>query len=133
MTGGGAFIAVVDDDGSVREAVPNLVRALGHACSAFSSAEDFLASASVHSTDCLVLDISMPGMSGIELQEELRRRDHQIPIVFITAHADDELRTRLRDSGAVECLSKPFSGSALQAAIALALNGHSSVREAPAP
>jgi FixJ family two-component response regulator len=121
MTSARALIAVVDDDESVRESLPDLIREFGHEAVAFSSAEDFLASDRLPLTRCLVADIAMPGMSGIELQTELNRRKREIPIVFITAHGDEDIRARLRQRGAVECLLKPFSDTALQDALTLAL------------
>jgi FixJ family two-component response regulator len=112
-----AFIAVVDDDESVRESLPDLLREFGHEAGAFSSAEEFLASGCVVRTTCLVLDVAMPGMSGLDLQRELGRRGQGIPIIFITAHADEATRLQLRERGAVECLLKPFSDRALQEAL----------------
>src|SRR5215475_667586 len=103
------LVSVVDDDLSVRESLPDLLQEVGFAARAFSSAEEFLASDCVGHTRCLVLDIAMPGMSGPELQRELRRRRQEIPIVFITALQDGTLRPRMLESGAVECLFKPFS------------------------
>ena len=116
-----ALVSVVDDDESVRESLPDLLRQLGFAAEAFSSAEAFLASDVVSETSCLLLDITMPGMSGPDLQQELRRRRLQIPIVFITAHGDRTVRLRLLARGAVECLFKPFSEAALLHAIEAAL------------
>jgi len=116
-----SLVSVVDDDESVRESLPALLRAFGFSAEAFSSAEEFLASAFVGQTRCLILDIAMPGMSGPALQEELSRRRHAIPIVFITAHGDDTVRPRLLAMGAVECLFKPFSGTALREAVNTAL------------
>jgi FixJ family two-component response regulator len=110
-------VSVVDDDESVRESLPDLLREFGYAVQAFSSAEQFLASEYLDQTRCLILDIAMPGMSGIDLQRELTRRQHEIPIVFITAHGDDSVRPRLLEHGAVECLSKPFSDAALLRAL----------------
>jgi FixJ family two-component response regulator len=115
------FVAVVDDDESVRESLPDLLREFGFAAEAFSSAEAFLASDAVGRTGCLILDVAMPGMSGPDLQRELRRRGQEIPIVFITAHRDETVRPRLLERGAVECLFKPFSDSALLAALNTAL------------
>jgi FixJ family two-component response regulator len=112
-----AFIAVVDDDESVRESLPDLLREFGYEAEAFSSAEDFLASDRLIQTKCLILDIAMPGMSGLDLQEELIRRQHRIPLVFITAHGDEAMRVRLRERGAIECLLKPFSDTALLQAL----------------
>ena len=115
------LVSVVDDDESVRESLPDLLRQFGFASQAFSSAEAFLASEVVGETSCLILDIAMPGMSGPELQQELIRRGLEIPIVFITAHADSTVRPRLLARGAVECLSKPFSEAALLDALNAAL------------
>jgi FixJ family two-component response regulator len=108
-----AYIAVVDDDESVRESLPDLIRIFGHEAEAFSSAEEFLASSGVDLAKCLVLDIAMPGMSGIELQRELTRLGRRIPIVFITAHGDEQICQRLRKIGTVECLLKPFTDTTL--------------------
>ena len=115
------LISVVDDDESVRESLPDLLREFGFAAQAFSSAEEFLASDWVGQTGCLVLDVSMPGMSGPDLQQELTRRQQEIPIVFITAHRDETVRPRLLQRGAVECLFKPFSETALLEALNAAL------------
>ena len=116
-----SLVSVVDDDESVRESLPHLLRKFGFAAEAFSSAEEFLASEFVGQTRCLILDIAMPGMSGPALQEELSRRQQAIPIVFITAHGDDAIRPRVLEAGAVECLFKPFSATALRAAVDTAL------------
>jgi FixJ family two-component response regulator len=111
------LISVVDDDESVRESLPDLLRECGFAAEAFSSAEEFLASDLLGKTQCLVLDIAMPGMTGPDLQQELARRRQEIPIIFITAHADETVRPRMLELGAVECLSKPFSETALLEAL----------------
>ena len=117
-----SLVAVVDDDESVRESLPDLLRQLGFAARAFSSAEAFLASDSLDQTSCLILDIVMPGgMSGPELQRELARRRRRIPIVFITANDDEATRPRLIKEGAVECLFKPFGEKALVSALSTAL------------
>jgi FixJ family two-component response regulator len=121
MTGNPSLVSVVDDDESVRESLPDLLRQFGFAAEAFSSAEAFLASDVVSETSCLLLDIAMPGMSGPDLQQELKRRRHTIPIVFITANGDRTLRLSLLTRGAVECLVKPFSETALLDAITAAL------------
>jgi len=107
------LVSVVDDDESVRESLPDLLRELGYLVRAFSSAEEFLASDCVGATRCLILDIAMPSMSGPDLQRELTLRAREIPIVFITAQADETLRPRSLEQGAVECLFKPFSDTAL--------------------
>jgi len=116
-----SLVAVVDDDESVRESLPDLLRELGFAARAFSSAEEYLASGAIGRTKCLILDVAMPGMSGPDLQQELKRRRRAIPIVFITAHQDETVRPRLLAQGAVECLFKPFSETALLAALDTAL------------
>jgi FixJ family two-component response regulator len=116
------LVSVVDDDESVRESLPDLLREFGFAAQAFASAEEFLASDRLNQTQCLILDVAMPGMSGPELQRELTLRRQQIPIVFITAHGDDSVRPGLLERGAVECLFKPFSDTALRAALDAALS-----------
>ena len=117
----GSLVSIVDDDESVRESLPELVREFGFEAHAFSSAEAFLASDDVGRTSCLILDVAMPGMSGPDLQQELARRTQQIPIVFITAQSDASIRRRLLEAGAVECLFKPFSESELCDAVKTAL------------
>ena len=121
MTDRRSLVSIVDDDESVRESLPDLLQQFGFAVKAFSSAEAFLASDAVSETNCLVLDIAMPGMSGPELQQELTHRRHKIPIVFITASGDRTLRTRLLAQGAADCLFKPFSEAALLGALRTAL------------
>lgn len=111
------LVSVVDDDESVRESLPDLLRELGFAVQAFSSAEEFLTSDYVDQTGCLILDIAMPGMTGPDLQRELKLRQQEIPIVFITAHRDETVRPRALQQGAVECLFKPFSEKALLEAL----------------
>ena len=117
----GALVSIVDDDESVRESLPDLLRQFGFATEAFSSAEAFLASKAVDRADCLILDVAMPGMSGPDLQRELLRRQLTIPIVFITAQSDEETRARVLAQGAVACLLKPFSQAALLQALNVAL------------
>jgi FixJ family two-component response regulator len=114
---GRSLVAVVDDDESMRESLPDLLHEFGYAVQAFASAEEFLGTGDLLRTGCLVLDIAMPGMSGPELQRELQRRGRMIPVVFITAAGDESLRPRLLEQGAVDCLFKPFSDTALLAAI----------------
>jgi FixJ family two-component response regulator len=116
-----SLVSVVDDDESVRESLPDLLREFGFAAEAFPSAEAFLASDAVGETSCLLLDIAMPGMSGPDLQQELTRRRQTIPIVFITANGDRTVRPSLLARGAVECLVKPFSEAALLDAVTAAL------------
>ena len=116
-----SLVSVVDDDESVRDSLPDLLRQLGFAAQAFSSANAFLESEFVSETSCLILDIAMPGMSGLELQRELASRRQDIPTIFITASGDKTLRPRLLADGAVECLFKPFSDVALLDALNVAL------------
>jgi FixJ family two-component response regulator len=115
------LVSIVDDDESVRESLPDLLKEFGFAAQAFSSAEEFLASESIGGTRCLILDIVMPGMTGPDLQRELKVRRQDIPIVFITARRDRTVRPRMLEEGAVECLFKPFSDTALLAALTTAL------------
>ena len=115
-----ALVSVVDDDESVRESLPDLLKEFGFAVQAFSSAEVFLASKYLKQTKCLILDVAMPGMSGPGLKHELERRGLNIPIVFITAHAD-VLARQNEVKGAAACLVKPFSDTALLDALKKAL------------
>lgn len=115
-------VSVVDDDESVRESLPDLLRELGFAAQAFASAEEFLESAYLSTTRCLLLDVSMPGMSGPALREELLARGYAIPVIFITARLDERSRTEVMARGPVECLFKPFGEEALKAALAGALD-----------
>jgi FixJ family two-component response regulator len=114
-------IAVVDDDESMRESLPHLLKQLGFTVRAFSSPEAFLVSDFFRETDCLLLDIAMPGMSGPQLQAELKRLGSTIPIIFITAQWDESLRQRLLEQGAVDCLLKPFDDTTLLEALDRAL------------
>jgi FixJ family two-component response regulator len=115
------LVTVVDDDQSVRESLPDLLKVLGFAAQAFSSAEEFLASSNIDQTRCLILDVAMPGMTGLDLQRELKLRRQEIPLVFITAQTDGAIRSRVLEQGAVECLLKPFGDIALLDAINTAL------------
>lgn len=115
------LVSIIDDDESVRESLPDLLRELGFEARAFSSPEEFLVSGYAFKTRCLVLDVNMPGMSGPDLQRELKLRQQPIPIVFITAHRDEKERLRLLEQGAAECLFKPFSDTALLLALNAAL------------
>jgi len=121
MTEQRPLVSVVDDDESVRESLPDLLGEFGFAVETFASAEEFLASGRVADSRCLILDIAMPGMSGPDLQRELIQRRQEIPIVFITAHADHSVGARLVEQGAIACLRKPFSDTALRAALDAAL------------
>jgi FixJ family two-component response regulator len=119
-----SLVSVVDDDESVRESLPGLLRVLGFAVQPFKSGEEFLASEHVEDTKCLILDIAMPGMSGFDVQRELKRRKQRIPIVFITGHKDESARLTAVEEGAVACLLKPFSDTALLQAISAAIPMH---------
>ena len=121
MTAIRTLVSVVDDDESIRESLPDLLKELGYAVRAFSSAEDFLASDCVSQTQCLVLDVAMPGMSGPELQLELTHRQMKIPIIFITANRDEPTRLQLIERGATACLLKPFSEDELLGALNAAI------------
>ena len=103
------MITIVDDDAAVREATKGLVRALGYQVSTFASAEEFLDSDRVHDTSCLITDLHMPGLSGIELQHRLIADGHHMPIIFITAYPEDDVRARAMKAGAVCFMAKPYS------------------------
>ena len=115
------LVSVVDDDESVRESLPDLLREFGLAPQVFATPKDFLQSAVIGKTKCLILDIAMPEMSGPELRRELLRRGHDIPTIFITAHSDFASQPDMRE-GAIDCLIKPFSETALLEALKRALN-----------
>ena len=115
------LISVVDDDESVRESLSGLIRSVGFGAKVFASAEEFLTSNRLLDTDCLILDVRMPGMNGLELQRRLAASHTSIPVIFITAHGDEEARARALNGGAVEYLLKPFSEDALLKAIDMAL------------
>ena len=121
-------ISIIDDDESVRAATNRLVRSLGFVALTFSSADDFLRSPHVHDTSCVITDVQMPGMSGMELQSALIASGKDIPIIFITAFPDERVRTRAMEAGAVGFLSKPFKGSTLIQCIDDALNSRSDRR-----
>jgi FixJ family two-component response regulator len=114
-------IGVVDDDASVRESLKGLLRAAGFSVKVFSSAEEFLASGVLEDTACLILDVRMPGMSGFDLQERLKASQLAMPVIFITADGDRNVRTRALADGAVDFLQKPFKEQALLSAIEKAL------------
>jgi FixJ family two-component response regulator len=116
------FIAIVDDDGSMRSALQGLLKAVGLSSQAFESAEDFLGSGHHQETACLIADIRMPGMSGLELQARLNAENCRIPTIFITAHGDEEMRLQAMRAGAVEFLPKPFDDEVLVESVRAALN-----------
>lgn len=114
-------ISIVDDDAAIREALKSLMRSVRFSVDAFASAEEFLASKRVDDTECLILDLYLPGMSGFELQDQLRSQGRLIPIIFITAHADESSRQRALKGGAVDLLGKPVRRDALFKAIQSAI------------
>jgi FixJ family two-component response regulator len=116
------MISIIDDDESVREALWGLVRSVGYAVSTFASAEEFVNSDHLGKADCLILDVAMPGMGGIELQRRLVAGHSPVPVIFITAHEDEEIRAQALRNGAEAFLIKPFSEDALLDAIQGALN-----------
>jgi FixJ family two-component response regulator len=115
------LIAIVDDDESVRDALTSLLHAVGWQAEAFASAEAFLQSGQVHTTACLLLDVRLPGLSGLELQRQLRSSQAQLPIIFLTAHGTEAMRAQTLQAGAVAFFTKPFSDTALLEAIHTAL------------
>jgi FixJ family two-component response regulator len=116
------LIAIVDDDDALRNSLDNLLRSVGFRAQGFSSAEAFLRSNQAHDTECLILDVRMPGMNGLELQRQMVAAHWQIPIIFITSHADDDARARALEGGAVAFLYKPCREDDLLHAIDAALN-----------
>jgi FixJ family two-component response regulator len=115
------LVVIVDDDDSMRSAVQDLLEAVGLPASGFASAEEFLSSGKQHETACLITDIRMPGMSGLDLQAHLNAERCRIPIIFITAHGDEKMRLQARREGAVEFLSKPFDNEVLLDGVRAAL------------
>lgn len=116
------IVAGVDDDFRVRESIESLVESAGYAALVFSSGEEFLESGALAETICLVTDARMPGMDGIELQRRVRLKRPELPVIFISAHHDEETRQRALDGGAVAFLYKPFDGAKLLGVIEAALN-----------
>jgi FixJ family two-component response regulator len=116
------LISIVDDDDSLRNSLNNLIRSVGFRAQGFASAEAFLNSSQLHDTACLILDVRMPGMSGLDLQRQMVANNSRIPIVFITSHGDDNARIRALEAGAVAFLYKPFREEALLKAIDSALS-----------
>jgi FixJ family two-component response regulator len=115
------LVAIVDDDESMRNAVQGLMKAAGFPARAFASAEEFLKSGQQHNVGCLIADIRMPGMSGLELQARLNGERCRMPIIFITAHGDAKMRMQALRAGAVEFLAKPFDDEALLESVRAAL------------
>jgi FixJ family two-component response regulator len=107
------LVAIVDDDDSMRRAVQDLLESVGLPAQGFAAAEEFLSSGKQRQTACLITDIRMPGMSGLELQAKLNAERCRIPIIFISAHGDEEMRMQALRAGAVEFLAKPFDDNTL--------------------
>ena len=117
-----SLIAVVDDDISVRESVESLLKSVGFQVNTYSSAEEFMGSPRLEAADCLILDVRLDGMSGPDLQRELKTTGRSIPIVFVTAHETETLRERMMADGAIDCLLKPFTDDRLLGAVEKALD-----------
>lgn len=120
----GPVISVVDDDESVRQALEGLLRSAGLQVATFASAEEFLGSRQLRTAACLILDLQMPGMGGLELQQRLAEAGRRIPVVVLTAHGDDDARAKALAAGAVAFMPKPFDGEALLGAVEVALTGN---------
>ena len=116
-----AFVVVVDDDDLMRSALQGLLKAVGLPARAFASAEEFLESGHQHDTACLIADVRMAGMSGLELQARLNAERIRIPTIFITAHGDERMRLQALRAGAVEFLAKPFDNMALLESVRAAM------------
>ena len=121
MQGKTKLVAILDDDDSMRSALQGLLKSAGMPAQAFASAEEFLKSGQQHKTACLIADIRMPGMSGLELQAHLNAEHCRIPTIFITAHGDAKMRLQALRAGAVEFLSKPFDDEVLLESVRAAL------------
>jgi FixJ family two-component response regulator len=119
-----SVISVVDDDESIREATKTLLRSAGYSVGTFASAEHFLDSGALRETECLILDVRMPGMSGLDLQRRLKSSESAVPVIFITAHDDNANRRQAIDAGAVDFFGKPFEAAALVDAVRTALAGN---------
>lgn len=115
------LVAIVDDDDSMRSALLGMLQVVGLPARAFSSAEEFLESGQQHDIACLIADIRMPGMSGLELQAKLNADRCRVPIIFLTAHGDEEMRMQALRSGAVEFMAKPFDDEELLESVRAAL------------
>ncbi len=119
-----AVISIIDDDASVRVATHRLVSSLGHVAHTFASADDFLRSSQLNDTACVIADVHMPGMSGIELQNLLKTQGHRLPVIFITAFPEESVRAKALEAGAACFLSKPFDAQILIKHLDAAVKGH---------
>jgi FixJ family two-component response regulator len=122
------MISIVDDDKSVREAAKMLVRSLGYTTATFASAEELLQSGRLRDTACLITDVQMPAMSGVDLQSHLTASGHCTPVIFVTAYPEESIRERALDAGAFGFLSKPFNEDSLIACLDRAMEHHRSTR-----
>ena len=120
------LISIIDDDDSVREAMQRLVRSLGYASATFASAEEYLLSGRLRDTSCVITDIKMPGMSGVEMQNRLIANGNRTPVIFVTAFPDEKIRNRVLDAGAYGFFSKPFYENCLIACLEKALESDDS-------
>jgi FixJ family two-component response regulator len=118
------LIAIIDDDASVRATTDSLVRSLGYVVDTFASAEDFLRSNRLDELSCVIADVQMPGMSGVELQAHLLAKGSGIPFIFFTAFPDDQIRAQALKAGAICYLTKPFDGDSLVQGLQVALKKH---------
>jgi len=121
LTSSTPIVTIVDDDESVREALKGFIQSIGFRADVFPSAEDFLASNNLDKTSCIIIDVHMPVMTGLELQCRLNSSDCRIPMIFVTAHDDPVVRIQALKAGAVDFLSKPFNAEVLLSAIHAAL------------
>lgn len=115
------MISIVDDDASIRDSTKTLLRSAGYEVEAFGSAELFLESGSLRDTECLILDVRMPGIGGLELQRQLNQADSRVPIIFVTAHNDRMNRLKAMEAGALDFFRKPFDASVLLRAVQMAV------------
>ena len=120
------FVAIVDDDDSMRSAVQDLLEAVGLPAQGFASAEEFLESGRLHDTACLITDVQMPGMSGLDLQYHLTANGHSMPVILVTAYPEEAIRARALNAGAIGFLSKPFSEESLIACLDRAMEHQNS-------
>jgi FixJ family two-component response regulator len=118
------FVAIIDDDESVRATTDSLVRSLGYIVHTFASAEEFLRSKRLEHFSCVIADVQMPGMSGVELQDHLRAQGYRVPFIFFTAFPDEKIRARALAAGAICYLTKPFDGDSLIQWLQTATKGH---------
>jgi FixJ family two-component response regulator len=115
------LVSIIDDDEAVLDATARFVRSLGYAAETYGCAEDYLRSGHIAASDCVITDLQMPGLSGVDLQARIASNGHRIPVIIMTAYADDAVRKRALDAGAFDFLSKPIEGNSLIASLDKAL------------